>query len=209
VAAVPVRATRENLAAHADVLTEAVRTATVLPARFGFVLPDDDAVRSELLRARREELERLLVRFRGKVELNVRAFYEEDVVLREVVAANEPIAQLSAKTRSMPEAASYYDRIRLGQLVAEAVEQRRAADEKAIVDRLTPLAADVRKASPLPERMVTNASFLVERGRVEEFDAVAAALAEAEASRIRFKYVGPLAPHTFADLAAAGTERAA
>ena len=202
----PIAATRENLAAHADVLADVVARATVLPMRFGVVMPSEEVVREELLGARHDELAALLARLDGYVELSVRAFYEGDVVLREVVAEDRTIAKLRDATRGLPEAATYYDRIRLGQLTAEAVERKRAGDERAIVDRLGPLAADARIDANLPERMVTNAAFLVERGRVREFDQAAAELAERFAGRVRFTYVGPLAPHSFVDLsqAAAG-----
>ena len=53
----PVRASRRNLLAHSGVLQAAVGRACVLPMRFGVVLPDSDAVESELLRAREDEEE--------------------------------------------------------------------------------------------------------------------------------------------------------
>src|SRR4051794_10099003 len=39
-----VRALRRDMAAHADVLTRVAEVRTVLPSRFGIVLPTDDAV---------------------------------------------------------------------------------------------------------------------------------------------------------------------
>jgi Gas vesicle synthesis protein GvpL/GvpF len=44
---------------------------------------------------------------------------------------------------------------------------------------------------------VLRASFLVERKRVPEFDKAMNEVARHEDGRIRFKYVGPLAPHSF------------
>ena len=51
------------------------------------------------------------------------------------------------------------------------------------------------------EHQVLRASFLVERGHVSAFDAAMDDLAREHAGRIRFKYVGPLAPHSFVSVA--------
>src|SRR5690349_8624706 len=57
---VPVRPSRRNLEAHTDVLAAAMDADTVLPMRFGVVLPRDGDVVDELLRGARDALGRLL-----------------------------------------------------------------------------------------------------------------------------------------------------
>ena len=96
---------RRALTSHARVLQEAMSWATVLPMRFGVVMPSDGAVRDEL-RARRDELVRLLDSFEGRVEISLKAFYEEDVLLREIVDENREIARLREGVRRVPEDAS-------------------------------------------------------------------------------------------------------
>ena len=46
-------------------------------------------------------------------------------MLREVVRTTPAVAELDARISSVPADAAYYDRIRLGELVAEEVERRR------------------------------------------------------------------------------------
>jgi hypothetical protein len=193
-----VQANRRNLTAHSDVLQEALATTTVVPMRFGVVLPSEQAVVDELLRARHDELVRLLEDVEGRVELSVKAFYRGDVALREVVRDDPAIARLSQATRGLPEAATYYDRVRLGQLVAEAVRAKRVEDAAPILERLRPLADAVVADEELPERMVLKAAFLVARDRVPEFDRAVDEIARDVSERLQLKYLGPLAPHTFA-----------
>ena len=195
-----VRATRANLGAHLRVLQEAMDTATVLPMRFGVVFPDEDAVREELLVARRAELESLADRLKGHIQLDVRAFYDEDALLREIVGEDGAVATLRERVRELPGDAGHFDRIRLGELVAGAVATRRARDEQAILERLQPLAADVRVDEGLSERVAFKGSFLVARDVADRFDEVLDDLAKGLSARMRFKVVGPLPPHGFVEL---------
>jgi hypothetical protein len=172
--------------------------------RFGVVMDGSEDVRRQLLEPHREDLRTQLIELAGKVELNVRAVYEEDVLLREILSEDPEIARLRDVIRDRSEDATYYERIRLGELVAKAVEAKRHNDAQAIVDALAPetLAADV--LPPAHERVAVSVSFLVERARLEAFDAVLEAIARDLVGRIRFKLTGPRAPHSFVELAGGG-----
>src|SRR5436190_14504496 len=66
---------RDELLAHSRVLEEAHARGVVLPMRFGVVMPEEEAVRGELLEAHREALESQLDEMSGKAEMNVKASY--------------------------------------------------------------------------------------------------------------------------------------
>jgi hypothetical protein len=197
-----VKANRRNLTAHSRVLEEALETATVVPMRFGVLMPSDEVVAEELLRGREAELGRLLDSVEGRVELSVKAFYrDDDLALREVLSENPTIARLNESTRGRPADAGYYDRIRLGQAIVDALRAKREQDAEPILSRLGALAVSSATDDELPERMVVKAAFLVERQRVPDFDRAVDEIARETADRLQFKYLGPLAPHTFATLA--------
>ncbi|MBD0330263.1 MAG: GvpL/GvpF family gas vesicle protein [Thermoleophilia bacterium] len=195
-----VEATRENLGAHLRVVREAREAGTVVPFRFGLVMPDDEAVRAELLTANADALEAVLAELDGRWEMTVRALYDEDALLREAVDGRRDVARLREEVRRLPEDAGYFARIRLGEAVAAAIGALRERDAGLVVDRLAPLAVDVRTARDQPERVAVKASFLVDEDRLGEFDAALEALATELAPRIRFKAVGPLPAHSFADV---------
>jgi hypothetical protein len=190
----PVQATRRNVEAHAAVLAGTLeRRDSVLPMRFGILLPDESALEAELLRGARTELQDLLGRFAGTVEFELKALYaDHGRLLEEVVRSNPRIAKL----RGRP---SYHEQLELGELVASALEERRRRDEALLVERLAPLALDVRAREELPERVAAKLSFLVERSRQEALEAEAELLAEELHPELQLRLDGPLPPHNFVD----------
>lgn len=187
--------------AHASVLEAINAEDTVLPMRFGVVMRDPDHVRDDLLEAHRSELVAQLAEFDGRVELKLRATYEEEPLMREILAEDREIARLREELRGTPEDASYYGRIRLGELVAAAVERKRAHDSEEIIGRLRPLAVAVEVAEPSHERIAVSASFLVERSMIERFDEAVDGIGRDEEGRMRMRYSGPFPPHSFVRLA--------
>jgi hypothetical protein len=81
------------------------------------------------------------------------------------------------------------------------VEARRAEVESALMDKLSPLAADVRLDPPTSERVAFNAQLLIHRDRRAALDDEIRELGETLSGILAFRYIGPLAPFSFADLA--------
>jgi hypothetical protein len=194
---------REAAMTHARVLEDALTRGTVLPMRFGVVVADADEVRERVLGSHADELTAQLEQLKDKVELAVRATYEEEALMREIVASHPEIARRREHLRGLPTDATYYDRIGLGELVAQAVERTRENDANTMLEVLSPLALAVEIGQPSHERVALSASFLVERARLEPFDTALEDLAKANAGRMRVKLTGPLPPHSFVQLAGA------
>jgi len=196
---------REELAAHARVLEQAIEAGTILPMRFGVVMENADDVRTRLLEAHHDELVTQLWEFDGKVELRVRAIYDEAQLMREIVRADERIQRLRERVRTLPDDATYFDRIQMGELIVEAIDHKRSVDAEDVLKPLAPLANQIRVGEPTHERMVVSASFLVDRSRMADFDQAVDKVGQAQAQRMRLKYTGPLPPHSFTELTGAGT----
>ena len=194
-----VRARRADLLRHSGVLTTAVEDGTVLPFRFGVAFPNEPALVDGFLRARHDELVTLLRRFEHRVELTVKAFYREQAILAEIVRENPRIERMQAATR-LGGTATYPLKIELGETVARELQARTQRDRNGLLDRLCPLAIDVDVDREPIEYQVLRASFLVDRKRVPKFDETMDELARGQAGRIDFKYMGPLAPHSFVSL---------
>jgi hypothetical protein len=160
---------------------------------------EEDAVVDELLQPNEDRFVTLLDDLENRVQFTLTGRYEQDAVLREVLIGDPEIADLREKVRTLPEDASYYDRVRLGELVVRALEDRRDAEAADIVERLAPFAV-ATASNPLgaPEEVI-NAAFLVERARQEEFEAAVEAAGEALVGRIRLRLLGPIAPYDFVD----------
>ena len=201
---IPVRAKRRELLSHTEVLNQAVAAGAVLPFRFGTTFPDAETLTSELLEPRRAELKAMLAQLEGRVELTVKAFYRPEAILREIVRSNPRVARLREATRAHSGAATHGARIELGSVVAAEVEARARSDAAGIVRELEPLVEDLRVDETPIEHKVVGASLLVGRKNVPAVAAAMDAIARRHAGRIDFKYVGPLAPHSFVSLSAGG-----
>ena len=192
-------AAAREVRAHWRVLEAASAEATVLPVRFGTVMENDAAVQEQLLAVNAERLEALLKELTGRVQVGVKGNYQQDELLRGVVAASPTVAALRRKIEGLSEAASYYDRIRLGELVAAEVERRREEDAALARARLEPLAVAMRSEGPGTPDAAFNLAFLIEHERLDEFSAAVNGVVEELGDRIAVRYVGPLAPYSFAD----------
>ena len=193
-----VRAMRRDMIAHTDVLNRLLESTTLLPVRFGVVMPNERAVVETLLEPQHNVLVAHLERLEGAVEINLKANYKEELVLREVVREQPHLSRQAA--RGGGGASALADRIDLGKQVAAAVEAKRDRDAQWLVDQLAPLARDVSVAEPASELMVLNASFLVERDAIDRFDRRLNKMSRETTPRMRLTCVGPLPPYSFVDL---------
>jgi hypothetical protein len=194
---------REEAMTHARVLESALAHGTVLPMRFGVVVSSPDEVRERVLSGHAEELSAQLEQLEGKVEMSVRAVYEEEPLMREIVESHPEIARRRDGLRGQPEDATYYERIGLGEMVAGAIERTREQDANTLLELLSPLALAVEIGEPSHERVALSASFLLDRQQLGKFDDTLEEVARAQAGRMRFKLTGPLPPHSFVQLAGA------
>jgi Gas vesicle synthesis protein GvpL/GvpF len=188
---------RSDLLAHSAVLDTLARSGPVIPVQFGSVLSDQESVENDLLRTREELFRGLLTELEGRTQFVMRASYREEVVLREVVAGDQRIADLRMRTRSLPEAASYADRVRLGELVSRAVDERRASDAEGLLAEVLPLtvASSPRAGSGMDH--VINIALLVDNDRVSALEETLEDLAGVAHERMTIRLLGPMAPYDF------------
>jgi hypothetical protein len=185
------RPKRRDLFAHQRVLTAAATAGPVLPLRFGSVCDDDSAVTRTLADHAgffAEQLDAVT----DRVEYNVKAAYHESAELRRILAERPEIRQLNAATRS---GGTYEDRLRLGQLVADAMNEHRAHDAAAVEELLAPYADRVAHGQTGSDR-VLNLSFLLGREPVVGFLTALESLRE-ERPHLDVRVTGPLPPYSF------------
>ncbi|GAA0321249.1 GvpL/GvpF family gas vesicle protein [Actinoallomurus spadix] len=190
--------TRDDLMAHQGVLQAIVEAGgTVLPFRFGGALTDRDAVVEELLSPHEDTFVEQLEPLRGQVEVRIKARYVEDAVLREMVQEEPEIAELNQRVRELPEDAAYYDRVRLGELIAQAFTRRRENDGQGLLDALAPRATAVAQHELSREDDVLDAGFLIDRKEREEFEKIVDQVGKEIDGRIHLRVAGPLPPYDF------------
>jgi len=192
---------RENLLNHQRVLEEVLKRSDVLPFSFGAVAPSDDDVREVLMQGAYDALHEQLEYVRGCVELEVKVFWNQERLFAEIAEENDEVRSLRDTIALLPDESAYMEKITLGQLTESEIEQKSTWEADAVLDVLERHAVEVLVSDNLGDTMLLNSAFLVERARESEFDGAVSALAEANAGRLVFNYVGPLPPYSFINLA--------
>lgn len=190
-------ARKADLTAYHRVLDALAAHGPVVPVRFGSAVAGEASAVDDLLAPQHDHLVALLDTLEGRCQLTLRARYVEEVVLAEVVAADPRIRELNDRTRDVPEEVSWSERVRLGELVAHAVEQRRVDDSGDILDLVLPHVVEhrVHRGSGLDH--VLDVALLVDDDRVPVVEEALEAYAEAAHERLRLSLMGPLAPYDF------------
>ncbi|MTE18385.1 gas vesicle protein [Streptomyces sp. TRM43335] len=189
------RPKRRDLLAHQRVLTEVGAKGPVLPLRFGSLSDDEEAVRGVITGHAAHYL-RQLEELDGRSEYNVKAAHHEEEVLRLVLAEDDEARALAERNRASG-GGSHEDKLRLGEMLANAVREREARDAHLIESALAPLA---KRCVPGPEGSgrLANLSFLLDRDASEEFVAAVEELARNN-PHLDIRATGPLPPYSFVD----------
>jgi hypothetical protein len=188
--------TRADLLAHEGVVDGLAAAGAILPMRFPAVVEESGVV-EELLGPNHDRFAADLAELEGRVQFTLKGRYLEDAVVREVVEGDEEIGALSARVRELPEDASYYDRVRLGELIVAALEKRREQEATQMLERLQPFVVGAVPHAPAQPEDVLDAGFLVDRARQQEFEDAVENLGRDLDGRVRMRLLGPLAPYDF------------
>ncbi len=195
-------ARRAELMAHARVLEQVVETETVLPMQFGMSMPDDHAVRHDLLTVHRPRLETLLTELDGSVQLTVKVVYREDDALREVLHRSPRLLQMRERLAAIPAEAAHFKQAEFGQEVAADLERMGGRDSAQILSALAPLSLAHAEGRHVSAYHILNTAFLVRRDSRTRFDEAVGAVAEQWNEVGTVRYLGPQPPYSFVDLEA-------
>ncbi|MEU5789318.1 GvpL/GvpF family gas vesicle protein [Micromonospora purpureochromogenes] len=185
-----------DLTAYQELLDGTAAVAPVLPVRFGTVVTGRDAV-VDLLDAHQDRFANALDEFEGKIQYILHGRYDEQALLGAVLAANPAAADLATQVRGQPEEATREHRIRLGEIISQAVELRREADNGDLVEALAAVSVANVIRPPSDELDSVHAAFLVEADRDGEFVDAAEEFAGPRRELMRVRLLGPLAPYDF------------
>jgi hypothetical protein len=186
---------RKDLMAHESVVDTTAAESTILPMRFGAVVKED-GVMAELLEPHHDRFAEMLGQLDGRTQYTLRARYELDAVLPEIIEGDQNIRALHERVRGLSEEAAHFDRIQLGELISKALEGRRQSDAAQVLGDLEPIAVTGKLLDPEQPDEVVNAAFLVERSRQQEFEDKVDEVG-GRFPMLRLKLLGPLAPYDF------------
>jgi hypothetical protein len=192
--------TRKNVLAHTVVQDRLLKEYDLLPMGFGMIANSADEVR-QLLGKNYQGVVSELKRLAGKIEAELKVFWDQDAMIKELQGKSEAFTRLKAKIN----AASSPTEAQTLLLEAGMQVERTALNWKTkyawrVYDILGKLAFDARLNNPLGVKNILNASFLIDKSREREFQEEVYKLDSEYQGKVNFKYVGPLPPYNFINL---------
>jgi hypothetical protein len=200
--------TPDDLEAHEEILDSVVTGAPVLPLRFGAVLTGEDEVIAELLEPHSEEFAQALAELEGRVQYVVRGRYAEQAILLEVLSENEEAAELAQQIRGSDPDATRDDRIRLGEIINNAIAAKREADTRELLSRMQDHCQASMAREPTHELDAVYVAFLMDADAEEQLDQATEELGEDWQGRIELQVRGPMAPWDFVGASQSAAEEA-
>lgn len=194
-------ARRVNMITHEKVLEEMMKQFTVLPVRFSTISEhnDDDGI-LKILEKDYQKFDEMLTKMEGKKELGLKVLAQESAIYESILEKYDDIRTLRGKLMNLPADKTHYQRVKIGEMVAEALKKETENYKNAILDALSPLSDDVKVNDNYGEMMILNAAFLIKNSMEPAFDKAVNDLSEQYNRFMTFKYVGTLPLYNFVNL---------
>ena len=194
--------TRANSMAHIKVLETAMQNYTVLPVRFCTIAESREIIIEKVLQARHQEFVDLLAEMEGKMELGVRARWTDlNAIFSEVVEENKDIKAIKeALLSERNEQKKYAGKIKIGQLVQKALEEKKKREARELLEALKPLSLDHKENQIYGDMNLISVAFLITREQEHAFDLKMQELETTYGARKQLKYIGPVVPYNFVEV---------
>ncbi len=193
-------ARRVNLITHEKVLEEIMKQFTVLPVRFSTISQDEGNAIDIILKKDYHKFSELLNEMEDKKELGIKVLIQENTMLENILEKYDEIRNLKEKLLKLPADKTHYQRIKIGKMIAEALQHETEHYKNEILEVLSPLAEEVKINDSFSEQMLLNAAFLIKKSAESKFDKAVDELDEKNGHLLRYKYVGTLPPYNFVNL---------
>ena len=194
--------TRANSMAHIKVLEMAMQNYTVLPVRFCTIAETEEIIIAKVLQARYQEFVDLLAEMEGKIELGVRARWTDlNAIFSEVVEEHKDIKAIKeALFSERNEQKKYAGKIKIGQMVQKALEEKKKREARELLEALKPLSLDHKENQIYGDMNLISVAFLITREQEGAFDLKMQELEKAYGERKQLKYIGPVVPYNFVEV---------
>jgi hypothetical protein len=140
-------------------------------------------------------LKHAMDKIRGKFQVNVTISWDEEAILKKLLIEDRKLRALRRKIVKEP--ANQNFRIELGRRVKQALDEKRREIIPLITTALQGLSDDFEENRIKDANTILNTSFLLEKGREQNFYAKVDELEKRYTKEIKLVVVGPLPPFDF------------
>jgi hypothetical protein len=192
--------TRKNVQAHTIAQEALLKEYNLLPMGFGMVATSEGELR-RLLEDNYNGLLGELHRLAGRIEVELKVFWEQEAVINELQGENAELTMLKAKINSASSPVEVQNLLlTAGKLVESIVRDWETKYTELVYAILQELSYEAKINNPVGIKNLLNASFLIEKSRESEFKEQVYKLDARFQGKMNFKYVGPLPPYNFVNL---------
>ncbi len=191
--------TREKLLAHEQVIGEVMKAHTIIPMTFGTVAKDEKDVENMLDRMY-VDFKQVLQRIENKLQIDVKAIWNKDVIYTGILREDEGIRRLSEKASKKPADKTYDEKVELGKKVMSAVDNKKEEYIKEITEALSTYIEYSQQNKLKDDKMIMNTSFLVAKSKEQEIYKKLDELDEKYGEDVQVIAVGPLPPYSFSHI---------
>lgn len=190
---------KDNLMMHQQAVSRIMeKNDTVIPVSFGNVFQSKEDVQV-LLENLYPQFKRLFPEIKGKIELGLKVIGKKEW-LESKVSEDSNIEKMAKAVQGKSEAASYYERIQLGGAAQKLVASLQNEVKQEVLQPLQEIAEASKTNDPIGEKMLLNASFLVDRDKEEQFDRTVNEVYENWEDKVEFNYSGPWPAYNFINI---------
>jgi hypothetical protein len=188
---------RENCLTHERAIETVMKKGfSILPVRYCTIAEDEEQVK-KILKRDHDRFKDLLSKMINKVELGLKAIFDENLIYQDLLAKNKEIRLWKEKLMNQPPAKTYRERAELGRMVETALNREKEKAKNLALRTLEGIAEDYVVNDNYGERMFLNASFLVDKNKEPEFNKKVDELNENLGEGVKLKYVEGLPPFNF------------
>jgi hypothetical protein len=192
--------TRKNVQAHTIAQEALLKEYNLLPMGFGMVATSKGEVR-RLLEDNYDGLLGELHRLDGKIEVELKVFWNQEAVMKEIQSESQELSRLKDKVNTASSPVEVRNLlVEAGKLVESIVQDWKTRYAELVYAILQELSYEAKVNNPVGIKNLLNASFLIEKSRESEFKEQVYKLDARFQDRMNFKYVGPLPPYNFVNL---------
>lgn len=187
---------RKNLSPYHRVCRELGKAFATLPARFGQIAQDKD----EALRVLKENYKKIrgeLERLHNKVEMGLKLWWEVDNVFQYFLTQDQELKSYRERLLHKSGPPSRMEQLDFGRYFYDRMNAVRQGISKKVLSSLPP--GEVRVEDPSEDKMVMNASLLVKKEELKEFEKGVNKAASSLGKEYRLKIEGPWVPFSFVE----------
>ncbi len=185
-----------NLAVYQAVIERIMKGYHIIPVKFGTMVEGEQELRRALTEGY-SQIKASLKKMANKIELDVAALWSDLETTLKKIGDEKEIKTLKEEAASGTPDAVFELKIRVGKLVKELLEKRRAECASLILDVLKRESEDHRDHPIMDDSMIMNTAFLIQKDREEIFEGRVEQLDRHYQDIINFRIVGPLPPYSF------------